>query len=348
MASRSPLSTVFRKTSRDTMVRLTCQVRTASLASAVVAVALTPVAVAGDSSRSGFGKGGWTSVCCTDAIAPQANGKIVLVGGDGWYLMRLLADGRIDRSFGKHGFVEHVLRPVPCETTCLRPRVAVGGDGKIVIAQNSDQRSVLTRWRGDGRLDRTFGVGGSVSIVGSAQVTALAVAPKGAIVVVRTPRDPYRYRPLLDRFLANGKVDTRFGNAGRTRIASRQPVAVLVQPGGKIVVAGNDISLARYRSDGSPDNSFGSNSIVRIKGFVRQSAALDPDRSIVLAGGGVPRAARRRSSVCCRMGNSTDSSEATASSDTHTAQWRLERGSERGGGAAARSSRDRGRDPTRI
>ena len=181
--------------------------------------------------------------------------------------MRLLADGRIDGSFGKRGVVEEVLQPVPCESgACLPTRVAVGGDGKIVIAQNADRRSVLTRWLGDGRLDRTFGVGGTVNIVGSAQVSALAIAPKGAIVVARTPRDPWR-RTLLDRFLANGKVDTRFGNGGRTRIASRQPVAVLVQPGGKIVVAGNDTSLTRYRSDGSPDNSFGSNSIVRIEGF---------------------------------------------------------------------------------
>jgi|RhiMetdeSRZDD1v2_1073273.scaffolds.fasta_scaffold94798_5 uncharacterized delta-60 repeat protein len=282
------------------MVRLTCQVRAAVIAFAVAAVALTPVAAAGDSSRSGFGEGGWTSVFeGTDAIAPQANGKIVLVDGDYGYLMRLLADGRVDRSFGKHGVVEHVLRPVRCESgACLRTRVAVGGDGKIVIAQNGDRRSVLTRWLGDGRLDRTFGIGGTVNIVESAQVSALAIAPKGAIVVVRTPRDPYRYRPLLDRFLANGKVDTRFGDGGRTRIALRQPVAVLVQPGGKIVVAGNyalltpyrnNVLLARYRSDGSPDNSFGSNSIVRIEGFGVSAAAPGSNRSIVLAGGGASR-----------------------------------------------------------
>ena len=290
MAPRSPLSMAFHKMSRDAMLRLTCQVRSAFVALAVVAVALTPAAAARDWSTSGFGEGGWTSVFeGVNAIAPQANGKIVLVNGDGGYLMRLLADGRIDRSFGKQGVVENVLRRAPCDTgACLRTRVAVGGDGKIVIAQNSDHRSILSRWLGDGRLDRTFGVGGRVNIVGSAQVSTLAVAPKGAIVVALTPRDSRR-RTLLARFLADGRVDNRFGNGGRTRIASRQPVAVLVQSGGKIVVAGKDISLARYRSHGSPDNSFGSNSIVRIEGFYVQSAALDPDRSIVLAGGGVPR-----------------------------------------------------------
>jgi uncharacterized delta-60 repeat protein len=269
---------------------VTCRLRAAVFAFAVAAVALTPVAVAGDSSASGFGKGGWTSVFeGTDAIAPQANGKIVLVDADGGYLMRLLADGRVDRSFGKRGVVEEIFRQVLCESgACLRTRVAVGGDGKIVIAQNSDHRSILTRWLGDGRVDPTFGVGGVVNIGGSAQVSALTVAPKGAILVARTPRDPRR-RTLLTRFLANGKVDTRFGNVGRARIASRQPVAVLVQPGGKIVVAGNDISLTQYRSDGSPDNSFGNNSIVRIEGFDVQAAALGSNRSIVLAGGGGSR-----------------------------------------------------------
>ena len=161
-------------------------------------------------------------------------------------------------------------------------RVAVGGDGKIVIAQNSDRRSILTRWLGDGRLDRRFGVGGRVNIVGSAQVVALAVAPKGAILVALTPRD--RRSALLARFLPNGRVDKRFGNGGRARIASREPVAVLVQPGGKIVVADKVVSLSRYRSDGSPDNRFGSNSTVRIDGFNTYAAALDSDGSIVVSG----------------------------------------------------------------
>src|SRR6476619_3175716 len=59
----------------STVVPVTCRLRAAVFAFAVAAVALTPVAVAGDSSASGFGKGGWTSVFeGTDAIAPQANG----------------------------------------------------------------------------------------------------------------------------------------------------------------------------------------------------------------------------------------------------------------------------------
>ena len=71
-----------RKMSRDAMLRLTGQVRTAFLALAVVAVALTPAAAARDWSTSGFGNGGWALVGDgLSAIAPQADGKIVLVDG---------------------------------------------------------------------------------------------------------------------------------------------------------------------------------------------------------------------------------------------------------------------------
>jgi hypothetical protein len=87
--------------SLDAMMRLSGWLRAAVFAFAVAAVALTPVAVAGDSSKSGFGQGGWTSTFeSVTTIAPQANGKIVLVDWRGEYWMRLLADGRIDRSFG--------------------------------------------------------------------------------------------------------------------------------------------------------------------------------------------------------------------------------------------------------
>ena len=106
MAPRSPLSMAFHKMSRGAMLRLTCQVRSAFVALAVVAVALTPAAAARDWSTSGFGEGGWTSVFeGINAIAPQANGKIVLVNGDGGYLMRLLADGRIDRASASKGLL---------------------------------------------------------------------------------------------------------------------------------------------------------------------------------------------------------------------------------------------------
>src|SRR3982751_4061304 len=63
-----------------------------------------------------------------------------------------------------------------------------------------------------------------------------------------------------------GDLDATFGLGGKLTGWTGQAYAVAIQSDGKIVVAGNnyvppgwnsDFVIARYNSDGSPDNSFG-------------------------------------------------------------------------------------------
>ena len=87
-------------------------------------------------------------------------------------------------------------------------------DGKLVIAQTS----VLTRRRPDGRLDRSFGVGGRV-VVKAPGVSGLAVAPDGTIVAGLGPTG-FGYPAMLARYLPHGRPDTSFGSGGRLAVAS--------------------------------------------------------------------------------------------------------------------------------
>ncbi|MCX5408820.1 calcium-binding protein [Streptomyces sp. NBC_00335] len=108
----------------------------------------------------------------------------------------------------------------------------------------------------------------------------------------------------LIRYNANGSVDTGFGG-GDGRVTSDfggddQAEAVAVQPSdGKIVVAGRTevadegggccfFSLARYNTDGSPDQNFGTAGLVRVESFGNASGAADlvvqPDGKILAVG----------------------------------------------------------------
>jgi uncharacterized delta-60 repeat protein len=135
---------------------------------------------------------------------------------------------------------------------------------------------------------------------------ALALQRDGKIVAAGTAESSeaayfavarYKSNGALDRsFGSNGKVETAFGNAG----AAANAWAVAVQPDGKILVGGelffqesgqdqNAIALARYRSDGTLDASFGSGGKVTtpIGSFPARGVkalALQQDGKIVVVG----------------------------------------------------------------
>lgn len=99
----------------------------------------------------------------------------------------------------------------------------------------------------------------------------------------------------------SGTLDTSFGNGGKviTSISTGQDKAygVSIQSDGKIVVAGyttstvtsKDFAVARYNSDGSLDNTFGTNGVVTTdlqlgSDDVAYSMIIQSDEKIILAG----------------------------------------------------------------
>jgi len=89
---------------------------------------------------------------------------------------------------------------------------------------------------------------------------------------------------------APGTLDVGFGDGGRVAIPlppSAWTYDVLVQPDGKIVVAGSSASsgvVTRLLTDGAPDPSFGTAGIVTLPDQLPMALALGPNDEIVVAG----------------------------------------------------------------
>jgi uncharacterized delta-60 repeat protein len=134
---------------------------------------------------------------------------------------------------------------------------------------------------------------------------AVAIAQDGKIIVVGTAYsgDQKGYDFVLVRYKPDGSVDGQaFGTNGRVTTdfpsGNDDAVGVVIQPDGKIVVAGtvldqsgelnsSDFALARYSPNGVLDPSFGTNGLVRVDfGGVESASgiALQPDGKIVVAG----------------------------------------------------------------
>jgi uncharacterized delta-60 repeat protein len=187
--------------------------------------------------------------------------------------------------------------------------IVIQDDGKIIaagFADLSDSFVAIARYNADGSVDNTFGVGGRVTTnfvandhgsyifqsefdiplpvdtqMGDAAF-ALALQPDGKLVVAgraetNTGPDLLVTDIALARYNANGTLDTTFGKGGKVTTAFDpadpyaydQGFAVVIQPDGRIVVAGftgevGDIkfAVARYNTNGSLDTTFGSNGLV--------------------------------------------------------------------------------------
>lgn len=161
----------------------------------------------------------------------------------------------------------------------------VGGTGAVAIAKPGD-------------LDPAFGDGGRVLVplpthfVG---VRAVAEQPDDRLIVVGQAEA----FPFAARFLPDGRLDATFGEGGVTYVSlpggGRTLHAAVVQPDGRIVVAGGAdgdarFALARLEPDGSVDRSFGVDGAATapFSAPYHQGAATDlirdPEGNLVAAG----------------------------------------------------------------
>jgi uncharacterized delta-60 repeat protein len=261
-----------------------------------------------------FGSGGTVvtrigSVARGDAAVLQPNGKIVAVGaahnGSDFdiALARYETDGSLDLTFGTGGRVVTSLGSTPE----FGWAAAIQPDGKIVVAGQVDTAgvgdAVVLRYEPDGTLDATFGIGGvALLTIGSGLDTGygLALQPDGKIVVAGLASTPAT-SIAVTRLDATGAPDAGFGTGGTVLTpVGTYSVAndVVIQPDGRIVVAGSglsvgtgyDIALVRYDADGSPDAGFGTGGIVTTAIAPSDNEeganglALQPDGQIVVGG----------------------------------------------------------------
>jgi len=157
-----------------------------------------------------------------------------------------------------------------------------------------------------GGLDPSFGTGGRVVTdfnLSTDIANAVALQADGKLVVVGTTYTNNDFSGedfAIARYNADGSLDASFGTNGRvtTDFPGFAAVAssVLVQPDGKILVAGGayplfvflgNMELARYNPDGSLDAGFGDGGIVTTvfpHGSYASALALQADGRIVAAG----------------------------------------------------------------
>jgi uncharacterized delta-60 repeat protein len=192
-------------------------------------------------------------------------------------------DGNRDPSFGKHGQVLFKGRHSGLYST-LRGIQALPS-GKILVVGYLDARLLLARLDSNGRLDRRFGGGdGRVTLDlhshACCEGAALALAPRGRIVVAGMGGSFAKYRVFLARYLSSGRLDRHFGDKGVE--ASLQPhrLATLhglaVDRSGRIVTVGRNestkgdpgYSFAAFRNlaNGRPDRHFGRGGMSVLRG----------------------------------------------------------------------------------
>ena len=177
------------------------------------------------------------------------------------------------------------------ERPCAR-RPSVASHARV---ENLENRVLFAA----GDLDPTFGAGGVLRFPvdpdthgGAYEAVGMAVQPDGKLLVIREGFSDFGF--MLYRHNVNGSLDKSFGvgdepghvhDLGRAKADFFNPfnptdarphgtaVSVLLQPDGKILVAGDTRldngaggpAVARFNANGSPDTSFGDGGKVEVR-----------------------------------------------------------------------------------
>ena len=212
-----------------------------------------------------------------NSIALQGE-KIIVAGttnspatSSDFALARYTANGTLDSSFGVNGLVTTDFNGSGEYLTSMvlqGNKIVVGGY-TVDSAFNSD--IALARYTADGRLDSTFGMNGRVitDFYGTWDEARSIVIQGSRIIVGGYTSIPFRGKSdfVLARYTTDGKLDTSFGENGKTLTnfsSSDDYLNSLVLQGDKIVAGGyttgrfyTDFALARYTANGTLDSTFG-------------------------------------------------------------------------------------------
>ena len=259
------------------------------------------------------------------AVAVDPDGNLVMAGTDSGshsILASITRTGAVNGGFGTSGVASHDL--APSQADGLRAIVRMS-DGRYVgcgfaFSAGTATDFITARFMSDGSLDGTFdGVGYAVTSYlqsgpgGSLfdQCNAVAVDVDGSVVSAGLSFQDGPSRVALARHTASGTPDPAFAGGGKVVIDASQTSngnsearAVLIQPDGKILVAGfaggqfnSEFLLMRLEANGTPDAGFGTLGIVRTPIGTNEDVAnamvLAPDGSITLAGSAIAADGRR-------------------------------------------------------
>lgn len=317
---------------------------------------MTLVRYKDDGSLDGsFGQGGivttpvGSSEATASSVAIQSDGRIVVAGSasDGFALVRYQSDGSLDSSFGAGG-VDHFPTVPGFPGFTNASGVAIESNGKIVAVGGSGSEISVVRVNANGSVDDGFGEQGVVSqrvgypggaeigsavvvqpdgkiVIGGSVVTKLAAQPKppappGSAQYDHEVQDPAYVFFGLERFNADGSLDTTFGDGGvvATKVAGGGDALdnLALLPDGRIVAAGGAeidpdganpqgvFAAAIYNPNGALDSNFADGGIfVSATGATQGcglAATLD-SAGDVLIGGAAGSDGQRQSFALARV-----------------------------------------------
>ena len=270
---------------------------------------------------SSFGTNGivTTDIRASDrprGMAVQTDDKILVTGEtqegindtETSFVVRYLADGGNDSSFGLNGIVLK-LYTAPINVG----NITLQRDNKILVGVDDlFGKFSVTRYLLNGRLDLSFGINGTCTVSfpdvpGYGRLYDLAVQTDGKIIAGGTHQiqSPVKVLMALIRIDSNGVHDKTFGDSTGISYTdfedfgegSSEATTILIQTDGKIIAAGRhfaydnytftDFALARYKNNGELDSTFGSNGLVTtyMDGSAYSiKAVLQGDGKVVLGG----------------------------------------------------------------
>lgn len=221
-------------------------------------------------------------------VAIQPNDQKIVVAGTALNasfagrltIIRLHTDGTLDNSFSDDGTLM-----IEDYTESYAYACHVDDEGKITVAGTAADPSyqfstLVLRFLEDGTPDNSFGDNGVVRIEVSPMddfANNMVIQEDGKIVLAGSALDEnYDNLPTVLRLLSDGSLDTEFGNNGIAQIAVEESdnkfYDVKIDSQNRIVACGHygfpltetgqfnlDVLVARFNSDGSIDNTFGTN-----------------------------------------------------------------------------------------
>lgn len=173
-----------------------------------------------------------------------------------WTVARFSADGIRDAGFNAHLTVKgNEYEP---------GALAIGPDGKPVVAVLDQGRVVVARFDPAGSLEATLGAGDANPLFGGAyEPPVVAVQDNGEVLVAVGSAFDLR----VVRYLPNGERDPGFGSGGEAKMTlstRSRPAGIMLGAGGSVSLAapqccggsapfGEGVAFARFLSDGRPD-----------------------------------------------------------------------------------------------
>jgi uncharacterized delta-60 repeat protein len=216
-------------------------------------------------------------------VAIQPDGRILVAGTSSWLgergrmlVARLLPSGRLDPSFGRHGYAA-----VGCKwrSQCRAVRVVVRHDGRILLAGGATHQGGIGRYNEEpsriavaqllpnGQPDPSFGAEGFLTLrLGDYSLGTSLALSRGQILVGGLTQTRRGIRGVIARLQPDGRVDRGFANHGFLRAFPKSvgvPSEVFPSKGRLIVVTravgnGNppSRSVLGFRANGRPDRSY--------------------------------------------------------------------------------------------